>query len=292
MEFFNRDESKIEKYLKNYYINILSREEKNDEDEEDDDDKEEGYIRRKAFGLDKLESISKTEIKEKGMKSALCQSIKYTIFTILINGALNLVFSQENIYSLMKIIKEDIKKYFDEIIKIINNNRFKLSDDTKINNIESLNRIFNSFNTIKDSLKNDIKSSLTKENLKRDTDEFIKKIYNQKTIEFKNKMNYNNFYNKVEHAIYANIIHSSNDIANNLINLHLNSCIFQIIKKGILEQLFNKKEEMNKMFDSLYSKLVFGEKRYKGVQIKGEIGEAPFSAVLRDPEKFDPGRRQ
>ena len=259
LEFFNRDESKIEKYLKNYYINILSREEKNDEDEEDDDDKEEGYIRRKAFGLDKLESISKTEIKEKGMKSALCQSIKYTIFTILINGALNLVFSQENIYSLMKIIKEDIKKYFDEIIKIINNNRFKLSDDTKINNIESLNRIFNSFNTIKDSLKNDIKSSLTKENLKRDTDEFIKKIYNQKTIEFKNKMNYNNFYNKVEHAIYANIIHSSNDIANNLINLHLNSCIFQIIKKGILEQLFNKKEEMNKMFDSLYSKLVFGD---------------------------------
>ena len=201
----------------------MSREEKNDEDEEDDDDKEEGYIRRKAFGLDKLESISKTEIKEKGMKSALCQSIKYTIFTILINGALNLVFSQENIYSLMKIIKEDIKKYFDEIIKIINNNRFKLSGDTKINNIESLNRIFNSFNTIKDSLKNDIKSSLTKENLKRDTDEFIKKIYDQKTIEFKNKMNYNNFYNKVEHAIYANIIHSSNDIANNLINLHLNS---------------------------------------------------------------------
>ena len=119
----------------------MSREEKNDEDEEDDDDKEEGYKTRKAFGLEKLELISKKEIKEKGMKSALCQSIKYVIFTTLINGALNLVFSRENMYSLMKIIKEDIKKYFDEIIKIINNNRFKLSNDTKINNIESLNRI-------------------------------------------------------------------------------------------------------------------------------------------------------
>ena len=102
LELFNMDELKTEKFLKNYYINILSREEKKDEDEEDDDDKEEGYIRRKAFGLEKLESISKKEIKEKGMKSALCQSIKYAIFTILINGALNLVFSQENIYSLMK----------------------------------------------------------------------------------------------------------------------------------------------------------------------------------------------
>ena len=95
--------------------------------------------------------------------------------------------------------------------------------------------------------------------MKRDVDEFIKKVYNQKTIEFKNKMNYKNFYNKVEHAIYNNIIYSSNDIANNLINLHLNSSIFQIIKKGILEQLFNKKEEMNKMLDSLYSKLVFDD---------------------------------
>lgn len=27
------------------------------------------------------------------------------------------------------------------------------------------------------------------------------------------------------------------------------------------------------------------------VQIKGEIGEAPFLAALRNPFKFDPGRR-
>ena len=242
LEICNGDKIKVEEYLKNY-INILAR-----------GDEDEGI---KANGLEELESISKKEIEIKGFKSAYFEYIKRDILPILINGIFSFVFNHQNIEQLEKIASEDLKKYLSVILKILlYNDKLKLNDDMITKNKIAINNLFNSFSNIKDNIKDDIQNLLTIDNLKRDNEEIIKKIYDSKSDEYKNNLNFARYSNNVESFIYEKLIKNSEQFINNIINICFNNYLIQIIKDGIKEQFKTKEEEvLTEIYTNLFKNI-------------------------------------
>ena len=242
LEICNGDKIKVEEYLKNY-INILAR-----------GDEDEGI---KANGLEELESISKKEIEIKGFKSAYFEYIKRDILPILINGIFSFVFNHQNIEQLEKIASEDLKKYLSVILKILlYNDKLKLNDDMITKNKIAINNLFISFSNIKDNIKDDIQNLLTIDNLKRDNEEIIKKIYDSKSDEYKNNLNFARYSNNVESFIYEKLIKNSEQFINNIINICFNNYLIQIIKDGIKEQFKTKEEEvLTEIYTNLFKNI-------------------------------------
>ena len=240
LEICNGDKIKVKEYLKNY-INILAR-----------GDEDEGI---KANGLDQLESISKKQIEIKGLKSAYFEYIKRDIIPILINGIFSLVFNNRKIRNLTECANEDLNKYLSEILKILYDDKLGLNDDIIIKNKIALNNLYNSFSNIKDNMKDDLNNILTMDNLKKDNEEIIKKIYDSKNDEYKKKLNFKRYLENVESFIYENIIKNSKIFINNLINVSFNYYLIQIIKEGIQEQFKAKEKEiLSEIYSNLFKK--------------------------------------
>ena len=262
-KIFKNDKSKVKKYLKNY-IKVIAREDKKkkednaeSEDSEESEDSleseenEETY-RAKACGLKKLEEISRNEIIEKGQKSSYYEYIKQNVLEILINASFNVVFGNYNIQKLAKVVTEDINKYLNTILNILESDKLNLSDDIKNKNKISLNKMKDSFKNVKEGIKVEFKNFLSKDYLEKDNEKFIKEIYECKSYNYKNEMNFNDFKKNVEKLIYDNIVGNSKEIINNLINLSFNTYIIQVMKNGLKEQFQQKEEEYIKQ---IYSEL-------------------------------------
>ena len=120
------DSTKVKEYLDNY-IDVLAR-----------GDEDEGI---EAFGLDKLEELSKKEIEIKGFKSSYYEFIKNDILPILINGIFNLIFNENNLKKLTENVSKDISKYFEIIINILNDEKLGISPEIKDKNKIGQNKI-------------------------------------------------------------------------------------------------------------------------------------------------------
>ena len=249
-KIFKGDELEVKKYLKKY-IKVIAREDDKNEDSEESEENQESF-RVKACGLEKLEKISKTEIMEEGQKSSYYEYIKQNVLDILINTAFNRVFHYYNIEKLMDVVTNDINKYLNTILKILDDDKLNLSDDIKNNNKISLKKMSDSFKNVKDDIKVQFKDYLSVDYMKKDNEKFIKEIYECKSDNYKNEMNFNDFKKNVEKLIYDNIAHNSNEIINNLINLNFNVYILQVMKNGLKEQFKQKEEEYVKQ---IYSEL-------------------------------------
>ncbi len=246
------DKSKVKKYLKNY-IKVIAREdnEESEESEDNEKNKEEETVRAKACGLEELEKISRKEIIEEGQKSSYYEYIKQNVLDILINTSFNLVFHSNNIKKLTEVITQDINKYLNTILKILDSDNLNLSDDIKNKNKISLKNMNDSFKNVKEAIEVEFKNFLSMDYLKKDNGKFIKEIYESKSDNYKNKMNFNDFKKNVEKLIYGNIV-GSKEIINNLINLSFNNYIIQVMKNGLKEQFQQKEEEYIKQ---IYSEL-------------------------------------
>jgi len=244
------DESQVKEHLKNY-IKVIAREDEDDDDDDENEENKEGQ-KTKAFGLDKLEKISREEILEKGKKSSYYEFIRRNILDILINIAFNKVFHNEHVKNLINIITNDIKQYLITIENILNSEKLQLTDEIKNNNKISLNKIYNSFKNAKQSLINEFNNFLSKDYLKRDNEKFVKEIYENKSDNYKKEMNFNDYCQNIEKLIYNNMVKNSKEIINNLMNISFNSYISQIMKNTIREQFQQKEEEYIK---AIYSKL-------------------------------------
>ncbi len=240
-EIFNNDKSKTEEQLKNY-INILAR---RDEEEE-----------KEAFGLEELEELSQKEIVIKGLKSSYFEFIKQDIIPILINGAFNLIFTENNIKNLVDNSKKSLENYLETMLKIVNNDKLGLSQEVKNNNKVSLTNLCNNFKNIREKLKDDLTDCLSIKKLKKDNEEFVKKIYEKKSEIFKKDMSYQKFCENVENLIYDNLTNNKEEIINNILNNGFNYYIIQIIKTGIKEQ-FNSCEAiiLNEIYTEIFKDL-------------------------------------
>ena len=245
-EICKGNEALVNEYLNNY-IKVIARE----DDEGDENEEGEEVQKAKPCGLDKLERISKKEIIEKGLKSSYYEYIRQNILDILVNSAFNMVFHKEHMNKLQEIVTKDIKEYLTQILNILNNDKLNLNNEIKNNNKISLNKMYNSFKNVKESNIDEFKIFLTMEYLKKDNEKFIKEIYDNKSEKYKKEMNFIEFKKNVENLIYDNIIHSSKEIINNLININFNSYIIQIMKNGIKSQFQENEEEYIKQIYSL-----------------------------------------
>ena len=227
----------MEEYLKNY-INILAR---GDEDEE-----------KEAFGLDDLEKLTKKEIQIKGIKSAYFELIKRDISPILINGAFNLIFTEKNIKVLSNNALNSLEEFIKSLMSLLNDERLGLSENIKKENKITVDKIYEIFKSFQDNFKDELKSNLTLKKLKKDNEEMIKEIYEDKPEIFKKKYNFYNFKIYVEDLIYDNISHRANEMINNILNQGFSYFIIECIKEGIKEQL---KEYEKDILEEIYFKI-------------------------------------
>ena len=236
-EIYNNDKTKVEQQLNNY-INILAR-----GDEEEDEE---------AFGLDELEKLSQKEIEEKGLKSSYFEYIKQDIIPILINGVFNLIFTEFNIKKLTKNSMESIEKFLETMLSIVNSDKLGLSQDIKDKNKNSLINICECFKNIRDKLKEDLMDLLEIQKLKKDYQDYIKSVYEEKPDYYKKEMTYEKFCKNVENLIYDNFAHNKKEIINNIINQGFIFYIFEVIKSGINEQF---KESEEKILNEIYTEI-------------------------------------
>ena len=88
--------------------------------------------------------------------------------------------------------------------------------------------------------------------LKKDYQDYIKNIYDNKTDDYKKKMTYEKFCKNVENLIYDNIAHNKKEIINNVMNHGFIFFIFEVIKSGINEQF---KESEEKILNEIYTEI-------------------------------------
>ena len=250
-EIYNGDEVKVKEQLNNY-IDVLARSNVDNDEDEEDEEEDEKEPKVKAFGLDKLEIISKKEIEIKGFKSSYNEFIKRTIIPILINGIFTIIFTDHNIDKLTSKSLKDLNEYLKELLDIINDDKLKLSEEIKNNNEESLKKLYNSFNDNKNDIIDELKNSLTIDNLKKENESLFKQVYDEKSENYKSEMNYNDFCSNLENLILDNLSSNKTKVINNLINIHFNDSVIEIIKEGIQEQ-FKEKEEQ--VLQEIYSEL-------------------------------------
>ena len=190
----NVEKEKIEDLLKNY-VDILARDDEitnnNDDDEEEEEEEEEkkkeNKIIIKAKGLKKLEKITREEIEKKGLKSAFFECIKQEIMPMLINGAFEIIFTEENMNKLYKNASEDLNKFVENLISIIEDKELNLTEDIKNNNRKSIDMVHESFKKVKDIIKVDLEHLLSVEKLKIDNKDYVKSVYEYKSEEYKKK---------------------------------------------------------------------------------------------------------
>ena len=235
LQIFNNDEKKTEEYLENY-IEILARGTKN----------------LQPFGLDKLEKITRNEIEIKGFKSSYFELIKGEVTPILLNGAFNLVFNEYNINQLASKVTKNIDKYLETIFDILNDENLELNEEIKNRNKETINRLYNHFKDEKENIKGELNKLLDIKQLKKNNEEFIKIIYENKDEKYKKDMDFKKFSKNVENLIYANLFTESKKHINNLINIGFNNFVIQKMKKGI-EMQFEQMQE--NVIRQIYSEL-------------------------------------
>ena len=126
------------KFHLNNYVNVLAR---GDNKIGDDEEEEDNIILKdcinnniKPFGLDKLEEISRKEIREKGFKSCYYEYIREEIKPILINGAFRLFFTENNLNILAKTAINDLKNYINITLELFNDEQLNLSKMIKERN--------------------------------------------------------------------------------------------------------------------------------------------------------------
>ena len=149
-KIYNKDKDKIKESLDNY-INILARgnEEKKEEIEEEDEEFEELYnynkdndqkenTIKKSFNLDKLEKLTRNEIRNKGIISSYFELLKNNLILIITN-AISDVIIKNNFKKIEGQINNDINKFYKMILESLTNGKFNLNDENK----SSLNNIFN-----------------------------------------------------------------------------------------------------------------------------------------------------
>ena len=240
-EIYNNDKKEVESQLNNY-ISILAR---GDEEEE-----------KEAFGLDELERLSQKEIEAKGIKSSYFEYIKQDIMPILINGVFNLIFTEYNIKELTDKSKESLEIYLKSILKIVNNDKLGLSEDIKSKNKDSLIKLCDCFKNIREKCREELLDLLRMEQLKKDNEELVKRLYERKSEEYKKDMSYKKFCKNVENLIYDNIANNKKEIINNVLIHGFNFFIIQIIKIGISEQFKNKEEAiLNEIYTEIFKEL-------------------------------------
>ena len=235
LQIFNNDEKKTEEYLENY-IEILARGTKN----------------LQPFGLDKLEKITRNEIEIKGFKSSYFELIKGEVTPILLNGAFNLVFNEYNINQLASKVTKNIDKYLKTILDILNDENLELNEEIKNRNKETINRLYNHFKDEKENIKGELNKLLDIKQLKKNNEEFIKIIYENKDEKYKKDMDFKKFSKNVENLIYDNLFTESKKHINNLINIGFNNFVIQKMKKGI-EMQFEQMQE--NVIRQIYSEL-------------------------------------
>ena len=204
------------------------------------------------FGLDKLEKITRNEIEIKGFKSSYFELIKGEVTPILLNGAFNLVFNEYNINQLASKVTKNIDKYLKTILDILNDENLELNEEIKNRNKETINRLYDHFKDEKENIKGELNKLLDIKQLKKNNEEFIKIIYENKDEEYKKDMDFKKFSKNVENLIYDNLFTESKKHINNLINIGFNNFVVRKMKKGIEIQFEQMQENVIKQ---IYSEL-------------------------------------
>ena len=241
LEILKDDKEKVNEYL-NYYIDILARREEE--------------LEKEAFGLDTLENLTRKEIENKGLKSAYYEYIKQDLLPILLNGAFSIIFTDYNMNQLYINASEDLKKYLETFILILEDKDLNLDENIKKENRESLEKIYDSFKNIKNKIEENLDQLLNLNKLKLDNEEFVKNIYEFKSEEYKKNMNYKDYCDKVENLIYKNIVKNSKKNINNTLNICFNMFLVSIIKEGVKEQFKEKeKDVISEIYHELFKNL-------------------------------------
>jgi len=243
LKIYNKDKEKVEKILKNNYIEILAR---GDEDE----DEEEGI---QSFGLDILEKKTIKEIELKGFKSAYFEQIKKDIITIFIDGVFNMVFTESNLKKLESNAMKSLDKYLETMKSILNDNKLDLTEDIKNKNITSINNIYFSFQKVQNDMKDELKTFLQMAILKKGYEQFINEVYDNKSEEYKKKNSFEEYSKNVKKLIYDNISSKSKDIINNVFNQSFRFFMIETIKEGIKEQFKSvEKDTIGEIYTKLF----------------------------------------
>ena len=171
---------------------------------------------------------------------------------ILINGVFNLIFTEFNKKKLKNNSMESIEKFLKTMLSIVNSDNLGLSQDIKDMNEKSLKNICDCFINIRDKLNDELMNLLEIKKLKKDYQDYIKKVYDNKTDDYKKKMSYEKFCKNVENLIYDNIAHNKKEIINNVMNHGFIFFIFEVIKSGINEQF---KESEEKILNEIYTEI-------------------------------------
>ena len=82
-------------------------------------------------------------------------------------GAFELLFTDNNMKILFSNATQDLDKYYNKVLSIINNDELHLEKDIKKQNKESLETLYNSFKIIKANIKDNLKELLTINKLKK-----------------------------------------------------------------------------------------------------------------------------
>ena len=259
-EIFVKEED-VHIHLKNY-VNILARGDNKigDDDEEEDNINIEDCLNNdnKPFGLDELEKISRREIKEKGIKSSYYEFIKEEIKPSIINAAFRMFFTKNNLNVLAKTAINEIKNYTNIILELFDDEQLNLSKMIKERNKKILNNLYESFQKIKENIKDNFVDYLTVENLKKNYDKNIEKLFDFKSENYKKSMDYQTFCEKIEKIIYNKLNKNSKKILDILVNLSFNNYIIENIKLGIEEHFSDREEKIiNKIYEDIFESLDF-----------------------------------
>ena len=171
---------------------------------------------------------------------------------ILINGAFYIVFTDENLKKLYLKASEDLNKFVENLINIIEDKELNLTEDIKNNNRKSIEMIHDSFKKVKNIIKIDLEHLLSVDKLKIEIEAFLKTAYDIKSEEYKNKMSFEEYCEKVEDIIYKNISSNAKGNINNMINIFFSLYVMQIIKEGVKEKFSSIEKEV---IDEIYSEL-------------------------------------
>ena len=175
---------------------------------------------------------------------------------ILLNGAFSIIFTDYNINQLYINASEDLKKYLETFILILEDKDLNLDENIKKENRVSLEKIYDSFKKIKNKIEENLDQLLNLNKLKLDNEEFVKNVYEFKSEEYKKNMNYKDYCDKVENLIYKNIVKNSKKNINNTLNICFNMFLISIIKEGVKEQFKEKeKDVISEIYHELFKNL-------------------------------------
>jgi hypothetical protein len=92
-------------------------------------------------------------------------------------------------------------------MSLLNEKRLCLSENIKKENKNTVDKIYESFKNLQDNFSDEFKIMLTMKRLKKDNEEMLKEIYEDKPEIYKKKIVFPTLQKKVEDLIYDNISH-------------------------------------------------------------------------------------